>query len=373
MISLRRALSPALVSLLFGLTQLPTASADTLPGRCLSFDGRDDLVRVPHSKTLDEPKVVTLESWIFAEDANEGGVAGMWGDGGFPDRYLLSFDSGHLVARIELAGGGVFSVSHATPVAAWFHGAMTYDGTDLTLYLNGTAVGSTIAVGSLGPNDGDFIMGREEIILGSESYFRGRLDEVRLWRLVRTPAQMAHFYNQKLLADEPGLIGSWSFQAAVGEQVVKDSSPVGNDGTLGFDAAVDIDDPSRVPSDAPMRWENLGLPLAGTPGEPLFTAEGTLIGGSIASFNLSNAYRDTRAVLVVGGSAVYLPFEGGTMVPSPDFLFFGSTDSAGEIDFDVIWPGGILPCTNLYMQWWIKDPGGPSGWAASNGLRLETP
>ena len=361
----------------FGFTALGLAMlgaetrADTLPGRGLQFDGTDDIVRVPVSDVLDDATTVTVEAWVHTTWAEAGGIVGMWGPGGLADRFQVYLDTGEVVARIELGGGGAFSVSHSAPVDVWFHVAMTYDGTDLRLYLDGVPVGAVAAAGGLGAAGNDLLFGREEIFVDEDHYLRGWLDEVRIWDFARAPEEIARFYNQRILPETEGLIGSWSFSG--GDQLVLDASPHAHDGTLGFDSNADVDDPSRVTSDAPLRWMDLGFPLAGVDGEPRFEGEGTLAPGSTVQFELRNARPQTLAFAVVGWSPVYVPFQGGTLVPSPDFLFRFLTDKAGELTFDTIWPKGFAPCTPIYIQWWIIDAAGPHGWSASNALFLETP
>ena len=43
-------------------------------------------------------------------------------------------------------------------------------------------------------------------------------------------------------------------------------------------------------------------------------------------------------------------------------------DGSGEIVIPTTWPRGLPTGVSLVMQYWIQDPGGPIGWAVSNGL-----
>ena len=78
-------------------------------------------------------------------------------------------------------------------------------------------------------------------------------------------------------------------------------------------------------------------------------------------------------MLVVGHDASYAPFKGGVMVPTPEALCMSLTiDAAGDLELTARWPD-LSPGTQLYMQLWVPDPGGPAGWAASNALRVTSP
>jgi hypothetical protein len=73
-------------------------------------------------------------------------------------------------------------------------------------------------------------------------------------------------------------------------------------------------------------------------------------------------------VLVIGLSEIDAPFKGGLMVPSPDTLL---PDAFGASDVLFVDLGnGVLNGLTLYMQVWVEDPAGPSGYSASNGLSM---
>ncbi|MHC5210662.1 MAG: agmatine deiminase family protein [Planctomycetota bacterium] len=121
-------------------------------------------------------------------------------------------------------------------------------------------------------------------------------------------------------------------------------------------------------------WADLGLGLGGGAGVPVLEGTGLLSAGSTLSLQLENAASLAPATLVIGVSAAYLPFKGGTMVPSPDLLVTGlSTDAGGELALAGTLPGGLPAATPIVMQLWIQDGGAPVGWAASNGVSGTTP
>jgi hypothetical protein len=73
-------------------------------------------------------------------------------------------------------------------------------------------------------------------------------------------------------------------------------------------------------------------------------------------------------VLVVGLRQIAAPFKGGVFVPAPDLLLADVFDLSGTLLIDVSSP--VLVDLPLYMQVWVPDPSGPSGFAASNGLAM---
>ena len=47
--------------------------------------------------------------------------------------------------------------------------------------------------------------------IGSE-VFRGQIDELRIWNVARTPAEIADNYKLSLPGDEPGIVAYWNFE-----------------------------------------------------------------------------------------------------------------------------------------------------------------
>jgi len=116
------------------------------------------------------------------------------------------------------------------------------------------------------------------------------------------------------------------------------------------------------------QWADLGFALSGVHGGPVFTGIGSLEAGANITLSLANAKENALAGLILGTSAIFQPFKGGTLVPNLDFLVILVTDAAGEISLQTTLAGGPPPGTALIVQYWIQDPAGPLGFAASNAL-----
>lgn len=116
-------------------------------------------------------------------------------------------------------------------------------------------------------------------------------------------------------------------------------------------------------------WARLDGALAGVAGPPQFVASGCLAAGGDIAFKLSKAAPTAQAVLFLGLSDIHFPFKGGTMVPAPDLLVFGTTNAFGKVNLSTTWPTGTPSGFSLWLQYWIADAAGPSGFAASNAVR----
>ncbi|MEW6744597.1 MAG: hypothetical protein AB1486_17720 [Planctomycetota bacterium] len=122
------------------------------------------------------------------------------------------------------------------------------------------------------------------------------------------------------------------------------------------------------------QWSDLGYALAGTQGDPLLSGTGTLAPGSAVNLKLRSARPNTTATLIIGLLQVNIPFKGGYLVPSPDVIVAGlPTGALGELTLPGTWPSGIPSGLSIYFQYWIADPLGVQGFAASNGLAATQP
>ena len=67
--------------------------------------------------------------------------------------------------------------------------------------------------------------------LNDQNHFIGQMDEVRVWNIVRTEAEIAATMNRRLTGREPGLVAYWRFDAPSGVIAV-DSSPTKADAAI---------------------------------------------------------------------------------------------------------------------------------------------
>ncbi len=120
-------------------------------------------------------------------------------------------------------------------------------------------------------------------------------------------------------------------------------------------------------------WVSLGSGLPGLAGVPVLTATGTLEAGTAVSFLLTHAHADSISALIVGSGVLDAQFKGGIMVPLPHAIFPLSTDGLGMSAIVGHWPTGVQSGLKMYVQWWVHDPTGPKGFAASHAVSGSAP
>ena len=108
------------------------------------------------------------------------------------------------------------SLRYAAPIGQWIHLAIVREQPVVRVYINGRLVQTHHGAG--GSDDHHAAM--DELRIGGRQHtpqsFRGRIDEVRLWRVARTAEQIAATMTRPLEDDEPGLIGYWRFDEGQG-------------------------------------------------------------------------------------------------------------------------------------------------------------
>jgi len=116
-------------------------------------------------------------------------------------------------------------------------------------------------------------------------------------------------------------------------------------------------------------WLVMGGGLAGSADTPNLAGGGALTPGSPGKLSVRGAAALAPASIVAGASEANLAFKGGTVVPFPAFILTLATDGQGALDLPFTWvsvPAGI----SIWVQVWIKDAGAPTGYAATNALRM---
>jgi len=119
-----------------------------------------------------------------------------------------------------------------------------------------------------------------------------------------------------------------------------------------------------------------GAGTGGAFGVPALDGSGDLTPGSGTGFTISltDAAPIAPVLLFVGPAASSIPFKGQTLLTFP-FLTEYSLGNT-QLDGTLTLPGAIpatTPSLSLYLQAWLADGTGPSGFTSTNGLRLDIP
>ncbi len=176
-------------------------------GKALHFSGEGSgtFVTVESTDALNVNEM-TFMAWINAEHWN--GVRQIVGKsvhGGCGGRtqYGLFSEGGSLRLRYETEGGRSNIDAPLPPTEEWVHVAVTNDGSEAKIYINGEEAGSGPVAGKLNANEDPLRIAQD---CDRENYiFAGIIDEARLWNRALSEDEIRSYMDAgvEALAVEP--------------------------------------------------------------------------------------------------------------------------------------------------------------------------
>ncbi|GAA4352150.1 hypothetical protein GCM10023185_11540 [Hymenobacter saemangeumensis] len=215
----------------------------------LTFDGVDDYVSLPHNAAYNVTSALTVEAWIRTSVTGEKYITtkgenswylAMNGGGGLPG--VASFWINNVSTN---SGGWLYGTTNMAD-GNWHHVAGTYDGATLRLYVDGVLQNSRNAVNSI-PN------GTNPVLIGGRpgQPWNGNIDEVRIWNVARTAAELNLYRDKAVAGNSAGLLAYVDFNEAAGSSTVANRGSVGGTGTLlnfGTTTATAFQAPGMLPA-----------------------------------------------------------------------------------------------------------------------------
>jgi len=277
---------------IFFLTISPTGS--TYAGNwALSFDGLTSILKIGHMYTdLGLSNTWTLEAYI--KPYGDQSTVYQPNIVGFPGRHPNLELCGHsltqpgcpgfplkTLAQLRERNGNYFSMpgnpgSISDTTNTWYHVAASWDNKTFTTYVNGNQDNQTApyTYGYIEPFNCSFTLCDEGIDIGgyrfldpngnfySGQYFKGLIDEVRVWSMGRSSADIRSTMGTTLSGNENGLVYYWRFDEGMG--VLVNSMAFASYGTLG--GGITATEPRWVQSDSPISNPYPSPPSSGSGG-----------------------------------------------------------------------------------------------------------
>src|SRR5262249_5950108 len=201
-------------------------------GSALSFDGVDDFVVINRPVQDD----FTLEAWINTTTSLSGSQFYQGNGLLYADVPFTANDFGASILNGKFAfgtGNPDVTIQSMTTVTTgqWVHVAAvrTRATGTIKVFVNGVEEAS-LNTGNTGP-----LSAPANIYIGANTndhrYFRGQIDDVRIWNVARDAASIQADMNHTLTGNEPGLVGYYRFDEGSGG-IAFDRSPSGNTGWI---------------------------------------------------------------------------------------------------------------------------------------------
>lgn len=199
-------------------------------GKAIRFDGINDYLRVLNSESLSiRGDKITVEMWILPTVTL---------DSSSPAAYMLEkgneyglafnrFGNGEISFKVFLGTGGpqeavVSTVTGTWEAGKWYHIAGVYDGGSLRIYVNGALESVELASGELYAQ-GTYMLTIGSSYLGTSTFFRGTIDEARVYSSAKSPEDIAY--------DASTLVGYWKLDEGAGS-IARDHTRISRDGAI---------------------------------------------------------------------------------------------------------------------------------------------
>ena len=221
-------------------------TGEVTEGTALILDGNSSFVEIESTDVLNNiTQQATISVWIKPTNfPNRYAPIIFKGDerrSNFSHRsYILYLrENGQIQIASAPNGQGqksFYTQSDTIQLNKWYHiaGVINAKRNTMQLFINGVEVGKTDFKGRE-----SFYKSRKPLRIGwtyeearpTQSPFVGFIDEVRIWNVARTEAEIRADMNTELTGNEPGLAAYWKFDEAT-DGIVADMSPNQNDGRL---------------------------------------------------------------------------------------------------------------------------------------------
>ena len=241
--------------IIFAITIFSSRPVFALENQAIDFGSMNAHVSFQNEQLLGL-KTFTIEMWFkmqgsgSAASTGSGGIIAIplmtkgmgQGDGSNLDlNYFLGIqESTNLLAADfeDYLTGDNHPITGTTVISMnrWYHAAVTYDGTEMKLYLNG-ALEAAINVRSTPRWDSiqHAALATARNSFGAcQGHFNGILDEVRVWNDARSEEEILEYMNMEVKTAW-GLIGRWGLNEGWGDVAYDSSSHNINGSIIGFD------------------------------------------------------------------------------------------------------------------------------------------
>ena len=290
----------------------------------------------------------TLEAWFWKDaggvttTSGTGGIASVIpiiskgrgeSDGSIVDmNYLFGISGGKLCADFEEGTGqpspGLNHPVYGTTVlkdSVWYHGAATYDGIRWKLYLNGV-LDATDSVARLPQSLSTQHAGIATALTSTGApagYFKGMIDEVRIWNYARSRQSICDSANLQLSSTTTGLVGRWGLNDVSG-------TGVAGSGTSGINGTR-VNTPAPVTPGSP--YNMVCLPPNFPPDQPTayIPTDSTIYADTVLGVTVTDPDMDSMKVIFMGRER---PAQADspkfTILPIPDTQFYTSEKNGGK-------------------------------------------
>lgn len=314
----------------------------------LDFDGVDDYVNIPNaSQTIASSTGFTMTGWFYNNALGYGqGMMGFRATGaGF---YMIQLNNGSIECRYINSSNTLYEYvapNFTTVPQVWQHFAWVYNGSQISLYVNGNLLGSSNATGTITSTTTPFAIGKS-ILSGFDFVYDGRIDEVSVWNKALSQTEIQDMMANELTGSEPNLQLYYKFNQGVpgadntgiSSLLTEVNSPTYDGELLNFALTGAT---SNFNGDLDPSFQSISFPPVGTK----LTTDPPFALNASATSGLPISYSVISGPASVNGNMVTLNGTPGTVIIQADQAGNGTYDPAAPVtnSFAVVDPALNVP------------------------------
>lgn len=184
----------------------------------LHFDREDDFVILQDgSQYFSGSTELTITGWFKTDELAYGqGYMGFRIGSGTAEFYIIQLNNGVMECRLLTTTGlhEYVSPPNTAIPQVWQHFAWVYNGSSISLYVNGQLNGSSAASGVFQGENVPFAIGKS-ILGGLNFVFGGGIDEVSAWNRALSQSEIQDMMDNELSGSEEGLQLYYKFNQGV--------------------------------------------------------------------------------------------------------------------------------------------------------------
>jgi hypothetical protein len=183
-------------------------------------------VEVPHSNSLNLSTSFTFEAWVNYTGVN----AAIIDKGNYDFLWMLNANgNANKLGYFERGIGWKYSTG-SVPENTWTHVAISLQSGILRFYINGVESGNAF-LGSAFQDNLPMNIGRQQPSACQCNHFNGSMDELRLWNVAKSQAEIQASMKTGVAHNSAGLVAYYKFNEASGNTVI-DATSNNNNGVF---------------------------------------------------------------------------------------------------------------------------------------------
>lgn len=217
-------------------------------GSALKFDGSNDSVNVMRDPSLEPSQQLTVETWVKMDNL----TSTDWGpmivskyDGNYKG-YTLYLNGPNYKPTFSIGNGTynyIVTSNETITINQWYHIVGIWNGTNISIYVNGV-LKNVAAAPKINHSNTDLFIGRNS--WSSGGYLNGTIDEVRIYNRFLSADEVSQRYNGADVRD--GLVAEFKFDENNGSKTAW-----GNSNVSMFNAQMIVDGVDRT-NEATFTW-----------------------------------------------------------------------------------------------------------------------